>query len=487
MTLERVRERAEEFLRARGALRLEIRTRRTRRPDLPAFLEAYRDLWRNETIAEVQRVLAGTSGEEERRTRALLELLVSGRAWAATAEASGRLLVWRLNGAAHVGERRIPLDHLPASLLELPAGEPRRVVEDAWLSEWAEMEDLVLEVRGLRSEVLLETGYGSLIETLGVLSGQDLAAGIREAEAFLAETADAYREGLSRFLPEHAGAEPARATMADRLVLDHARVSAPPHDLLARLEATTRPWRRPGGDTGLRIEEAADLPAGIGAVAEALAVPGEVRLVHGPLRNRVVVAALLEHLGRALHLASTPADLPMEQRWLGDEAATDAVGWLLRLLLLDGAWLHHGLEVPRPRRAERAALEGFLALTAARELAARLLAAAEPEDGCPSAEAFVEHLSGALGVGVDPRHHLRPGTHAGSLAARLRAMSLGSLFAGHLRERFDEDWFRNPAAAPELAGFLGSGRRFSSRELGVQVANRAPTLADLSRELRATG
>jgi hypothetical protein len=481
---ERVRERAGEFLQARAALRLEVRTRRNRRPDLQAFLARFHDLWELDTVAEVQRVLAGATGDDERRARNLLEMLVAGRAWSAAARPAGRLLVWRLNAAAQLGERRISLDEIPEALHDLPAGEPRRLLEDAWLAAWEEMGDLVDDVRRLRAESLLQTGYGTVLETLGVLTGGDLAAQAAEAGAFLRETQDAYGDELARLLPRLAGVTPGEARMGDRLVLDHASASSPPHRLVERLREMTGPWLEHGGAVPeIAVEEMSRMSASLGAVAEGMEIPEDVRLVHAPVRGRATVASFLEQLGRALHLAATPADLPIEFRWLGDDAVTGSAGRLLRLLLLNGRWLRGTLEVPRGDVDARRRLEAFLLLAEAREVCARLLAAVEQPAAGAGAEAFVEHLSTSLGVRVDPRYHLLPGNDPVPLAARLRAIKLGSFFSRQLRERYDVDWFRNPAAAPELSRLLRSGRRHTASELAVQLGSRAPTLSDFAAEL----
>ena len=103
-----------------------------------------------------------------------------------------------------------------------------------------------------------------------------------------------------------------------------------------------------------------------------------------------------------------------------------------------------------------------------------------PWDSLP--DLYVHTLSGATTfryrradafVDVDPRFYS---------ARYLRAWQLQALLAETLRERFNEDWYRNPAAGPWVVGQLfGEGQRELASELAERVAGKPLSFAPLAR------
>ncbi|HEX9049916.1 MAG TPA: hypothetical protein VF841_05225, partial [Anaeromyxobacter sp.] len=57
----------------------------------------------------------------------------------------------------------------------------------------------------------------------------------------------------------------------------------------------------------------------------------------------------------------------------------------------------------------------------------------------------------------DPARASRDGD-AAALAARIRGAAAGERLRIEVRERFDEDWWRNPRTAAHLAALLAAGR-----------------------------
>ena len=70
-------------------------------------------------------------------------------------------------------------------------------------------------------------------------------------------------------------------------------------------------------------------------------------------------------------------------------------------------------------------------------------------------------------------------------AARyLRAWQLQAVLAAVLRERFDEDWYRNPAAGPWVVESLwAEGQRLPAHELAARVADAELGFAPLVRAI----
>ena len=88
-------------------------------------------------------------------------------------------------------------------------------------------------------------------------------------------------------------------------------------------------------------------------------VPGRVMLVIAPIGGRDDWEALFHEAGHAEHYGFTSADLPMEDKRLGDMAVTEGWASLFQHLVTEPAWLNRRLDVPR---VEQLANEGAVSL-----------------------------------------------------------------------------------------------------------------------------
>jgi hypothetical protein len=171
--------------------------------------------------------------------------------------------------------------------------------------------------------------------------------------------------------------------------------------------------------------------------------------------------SLLGAHGAALHAAHAGADAPGEARYAGDAAVRLGVGRLFAGLLGDEGWLRRyaGLDRARAEAVRRHA--GFVALREARREAAALrLAVAVLGGEVPASEAadagvvLVHEATGARAPAADLVDDAAPWLRP---AARVRGALFAAWAADALRERFDEDWWRNPRAGPWVAAELCAG------------------------------
>jgi hypothetical protein len=221
-------------------------------------------------------------------------------------------------------------------------------------------------------------------------------------------------------------------------------------------------------------------------------VPQEVYLVLRPHGGQTDWSTLLHELGHALHFAYTQPDYEFEFRWVGDNSVTESYAMLFDHLMQNPGWLlrYSGLgkgEIDAYLRS--AALEELHYL---RRYCAKLLYEVQlyggdvPWGALP--DLFVETLSTATSfryrradafVDVDPRFYS---------ARYLQAWQLGAVLAQSLVGRFDEDWYRNPAAGPWITEQLFQpGQRELAGEIAQRVAGRplsfAPVVAAVERVL----
>lgn len=207
--------------------------------------------------------------------------------------------------------------------------------------------------------------------------------------------------------------------------------------------------------------------------------PIDVRL--SPSRGELgVVSEVLgsEGLGRALtHALGAPA-LPIALRHPVDGTVARAIGGLFGQTVREQGAVEG---VPQRIKGRLRMVAGAFVLLETRALAALAMLPTELE-GEARAEAARELLVRALGVDV-PRPLAALWSTSPSLPARLRGR-LGALSGWvALRERFDEDWFRNPRAAESLRAAAARGGGLSveawSDELGAEAGASGSRLLEL--------
>jgi hypothetical protein len=271
-----------------------------------------------------------------------------------------------------------------------------------------------------------------------------------EGDQLLGATDDAWRDLLAFFVRRDPGLAAAsggldRADLLHLLAFGHL-------DGLFRPSALAAAIRTAAGDLGLdpgrlRIDEARRHETWPGAHVE---------------NDRVVFCArgglpdwpdLLDALGRALAASLHP---PHGR----DAVFGPAIGALLAGLCLEPRWLRDRLDLERRQVPDVLRAVGMRRLLGLRAAAAALRVATEVQRGLSGAawrEAHREGLSGALQAtweGVLASHDADPAP----LAATLRGFAAGERLRLELRERFDEDWWRNPRTREHLAGLLAAGR-----------------------------
>ncbi len=162
---------------------------------------------------------------------------------------------------------------------------------------------------------------------------------------------------------------------------------------------------------------------------------------------------LLAAVGRAISAAAQPPHAR-------DPSLAGALAWSLGSLVLEPRWLADRADVERSKARDVVRDLALRRLFALRCDAAALRVAAEVERGLSGAawrDAHAGALLAATGAAWDPVRASRDGD-ADVLAASIHGAAEGERLRVELRERFDEDWWRNPRTAGHLAGLLAAGR-----------------------------
>ncbi|MFO0584934.1 MAG: hypothetical protein U0229_21885 [Anaeromyxobacter sp.] len=369
----------------------------------------------------------------------------------AEAEARWRALEAGVSGTDPEGRRR-PLPELElAGLRERDPGRRHalaRAVAGA-LEPVAAAREAAVEARArARAEVGLAPEWPAVVEGDGVLAATDDAW--RDVLAFHA------REALP-------GVEPRALARADLLALlalprwdGHFRAGM----LAIAVRATLGPLGLDGAR--VRVDDAARPGQWPGAHATG------VRVSFRPRGGANDWQDLFAALGRA-HAAA--ARRPHRREPL----LAEAVAWLLASILEEPRWLAERADVDRPRARDAVRALALRRLFALRADAAALRVATEVERGLSGAawrEAHREALHAATGAAWEGVRASRDGD-AGALAARVQGAGAGEALRREVRERFDEDWWRNPRTGPWLGALLAGGPAPVPREGAPSEAARA--------------
>ena len=180
---------------------------------------------------------------------------------------------------------------------------------------------------------------------------------------------------------------------------------------------------------------------------------------------------MLGALGGGLGAAHADPDLAAERRYAADDGRLAGAARLFAGLAADAGWVRRYADLDRARAELVRRRAAFAALAQARRdaalfgVAVDVLAGAVPEREADDAAA--EALAVALGVRVPAGAelgHLAPWLGG---AARVRGTFAAVALAATLRDRFDEDWWRNPRAGSWLVSTAWAGGAGAGADAGA--------------------
>jgi len=338
-----------------------------------------------------------------------------------------------------------------------------------------------------------ELGFANAEALVGFLHGRPLEPRLQAAATLLAGTADAYRDLLGYALKRlDAQLKPQVARLHDA----QRAVTAPWLFELLRKEDLQHAVTRMLGDLGLhpsangRIAIDSEARAGRepGAHRFDIAVPDSIRLLLEAGPGFEAWAGWLAAWGTAQSRANVARTLPFVERALGDTTVVSAVGRLFESLLGDAGWLMRYARLTSAQARETARLFAFRQLYELRREAALLSVSSEllaRGPVRPLAEDYVSRLSAALMVEVPRGRFLHDTSPLAAHALALDAAALEAPLRAHLLERFNEDWWRNPAAGRWLVDFSSKGLRDDAPAVAKAYGAETLDVAAAGRHLMA--
>ena len=454
-----------------------------------AIRERFAVLGQREAYAAVrERALASPDGEEGRRLRYLAEFLGTNCVEFRLRDVSDRIATAEAAKTVTVDGEQIPLRSVEGRIKNAADRSHREALESARLLAIAELNDLRQEILESSHEEVRRLGFADHPTFCRELSGIDLV-GLRDLiRPILPRTRDMYGEVLSWYLRRWTGASLREAKRHDLVRLFRAPDldnAFPPGGVREAAEAPCRRMKidpRAGGR--VRVDDEPRPNKTPRAFVATPRIPDEVILVVRPSGGPDDYAAYLHELGHALHFGNTDPALPVEYRRLGDPSVTEAFAFLLDGLLRERGWLKRFAGVGQPREVLR--FTAFHKLWFLRRYAAKLeyeLLLHTEGPGTRSREAYRELLSDATLVAWPEELYLFDVDGFFYAARYLRAWIFEAQLREFLRERFDEEWYRNDRTGPLLLGLWRQGQRLTVEELAADLALGPPSIEPLLAQI----
>lgn len=496
LSVHGLRDRLDSFLYELGSMQYRYGAGLTRDFPIARLYASFPEVTRAETFLAIReaRNQPSTDANEKRRLGALLEFLAGQVEDALAAEAMEEIARVEATGSVTVKSENVAFRDALAQLSKESDRERRQSLEtelSKFLSDKRRPYILRREAALRTAEELKAPSYLALRDELSGFNARALAA---QAQQVLAQTEDAYRDVLGYALRKLDG-------QLRPLPLGNARR----HDIV---RAALAPWLFPHfrredlfhavtrclSDMGFhpnaegRISlDAEDRPQKTArAFVADLRVPDDIRLVVRPLGGIDDYYSLLHEYGHALHLAHASHRAPIEDRRLGDSSVLQAHAALFDHFLLDEGWLRRYLRLPTSVARDAARIAAFNNLVLLRRYCAKLCYELSLYERGPSdamADEYESRLTHALFVGV-PRGLFLYDVDPQLFAARyLRAWALEARMHTLLQSRFNEDFWRNPAAGTWLKNLSSQGQRENAEELAKTLSGEPLELAQAGARL----
>jgi hypothetical protein len=412
----------------------------------------------------------GSAVDGDRRVRELWKFACSGYLGNLTRDFEERSARLEAELNATVDGDEIPYRMLRPTIANEPDRAKRQRVENARNAlteehllpvqlEAAQVVTEAVHALGAPDYVELHRRFGFRLDEMG-----------EQCRAFLDATERLWEDAGDRLFRERVG-----VGLADAQRYDVARVfrapewdpSFPGDRMLPALEATL-------ADLGVDLYAQENIELDVEqrekktprAFCSPIEVPQRIVLVIQPIGGVDDWRALFHEAGHTEHFAHTRADLPVEERRLGDFAVTEGWAMLMEHLVQDAAWLNRRLDVPRPSKFVGESAAGLLYLV--RRYCAKVLYELElhaAEDPRPLQKRYVELLGDALKIEPSQTDYLGD-VDAGFYSTEyVRAWAFEAALKRFFREKFGSTWFTRRDAGLLLRELWSEGQRPTADEL----------------------
>jgi hypothetical protein len=431
----------------------------------------------------------GAAVNGDRRVRELWRFACQGYLGNLTREHDERAARIEAELTAMVDGEEIPYRMIRPTIANEPDRDKRQRLEHARNALTEEhllpiqLEEIAIEQEGVQQ--LGAPNYAELHRRLGFRL-DELA---ERAGRFLDETEMMFEQAADRLFRARVGIGLAEAERWDVARLFRAPewdTAFPADGMLPALEATL-------ADLGIDLYAQENVELDVEqrekktprAFCAPIEVPQRVVLVIQPIGGVDDWRALFHEAGHTEHYAHTSADLPVEDRRMGDFAVTEGWAMLMEHLVQDAAWLNRRLDVPRPGVVVAEGATSLLYLV--RRYSAKLLYEIElheADDPVPLRKRYVELLADALKVEPSETDYLGDVDAGFYVTEYVRAWAFEAQLSRFFREKFGSTWFARREAGSLLRELWSEGQRLTADELLKELTSAEIELEAVAESVR---
>ena len=384
------------------------------------------------------------------------------------------------------GGRTLSLRSIGAELARQPKRGERELALRAGKPAQQKLNTLLRKKLDAMTECAQALGFGDYGELVEKTSGLARGNAAEEAKAFLADTEYASKDLLAWFLARRLDLKRSQAEENDLaffLNSGELKGNFPECDMLSFSRPILEASRlTPEGGITYDGERR---PA---KVSDGVSVPLDPPIKTGISIYPVGSARDYEHflgsLGRALSFMFTEREDYLEFRWLRDAAVESIFDSLFRSLVHEPKWLAKYLRIDEEGDFRR--LLGLRRLISARYIAGLSVYETDLFKNTET-EAMPEHyeriMGDALHCRIDAGGCLRPLTRLTRASSAFYGAASAPALSNHLRERFDEEWWRVPEAGEYLKGLWRDGGRITCERLADETGVASGDISRLRLEI----
>lgn len=329
-------------------------------------------------------------------------------------------------------------------------------------------------------------GYPNLIAFWETLSGVGLDEFLTSLEAIQRDTEDTYRDRMQWHLKRAFGIRLEAAKRHDILALFGLEETAawfPRSEMLSCLETWLHDWGWPFEErANLHVDRRTAMPGG--AWCAALEIPGDIRLAVAPADGLRGYAQTFREAGKAMLLASFPAEAAAALRCFPDPSLLEGQAELFGGLMRTPRWVQIYRHIRQP--VEVLSLAQLERLYIVRRYIGKCLYERtfyEDSGLDGKEEAYRDALRRACGFSYPEAYYLHDIDAGFGAFWNMRGWLLGAYIRRQLQQQYSEEWFREADAFQALQEFWGQSLYHTVEALIAQVGGSPPNVDSVVADL----
>ena len=442
--------------------------------DIAATYEGHEKLFSRDTVALLDRAIAGTrDADKQKALRFFRRYVLSEMVAMRVAKLDDEVAAMLADAEFTYNDKTYNYYQYGKLVREETEYDQRQTISDAVVPILQKANALYRKKEERAQRLAKDLGFADYVALSETLRHVDMNAFAVTCRQFLDMTEADYKQLLRWAVPFQLGfpAEKLRRCDMGRLFMN-VRYDK----YFTKNDMTDRMTRFLGG-LGLSIKpikiDDADRPKkNPRAACYPMVVPDDVRLTIKPVGGQSDYSAFWHEMGHAQHFANADTDV-WEFQQLGDYVTTESYAFLFDSLMGNRLFLERYIDMHHPDVVWHVRYAGFIKLFMVRRYCAKVLYEMELHRGVADpAERYRYWLGRAYGIPLDANDGERHLTDVDDFfysADYTRAWMVEAMLENRLTERYGNEWFANPDAGAFLKKLWKTGQYYSGDELIKQL------------------